>query len=129
MVWCLANERVDVLWILDYLDGAADQSIVYRGRYDTWDALLRDLQRFLHALLAEWRNFSKHPYTANPPPTPTGDHSETFARLVHERRLAVPGGVPYRLQSAYWRQIEEYGDWDEDRALRDQELELGTSSD
>lgn len=24
----------------DYLDGAADQGVVYRGHYETWDALL-----------------------------------------------------------------------------------------
>ncbi|WP_052557683.1 hypothetical protein [Enhygromyxa salina] len=119
----------------EYLAGDWEPGLAYKGSYSNLDILVTAIEKWLDAPIQSWRNFTLNPLSETSVreltriSSPHGTNNlDFFKSEVKSRTLSLPDGAQFRLTSLYWRQIEKYSDWNEARALRDQEREFDEES-
>jgi hypothetical protein len=116
---------VEYISVEEYRDGNWEPGLQYSATYADWSTLIRCLEDYIGAPVEEWHNYSSEPLDTSGMTASNQTASlSSFVEMVHARALPLPRGAAFRLTSIYWRQIEKYGTWDEDRALAEQEAEL-----
>jgi hypothetical protein len=97
----------------------------YVGKYDSVDDAVRGLEKYLARPMHEWRNYTRDRYDpVVKHESPPAENLAYFEGLVRERKMPLPEGGNFQLAGIYWRHIQRYGEYRQDKLIEEQDLTL-----
>jgi hypothetical protein len=110
----------------DYLYGTGEGGgLKYIGHYEAVDELVRDLEVYLGKPVSAWSNYTESPYEPKVlDETDPAANLKYFEDLVRNRKMDLPSRGNFELAGIYWRHIELFGEFRQDRLGEETEISL-----